>query len=170
MSALGMDYATRVHAHEAQRLALCPVSLAQANAFVARHHRRLGPVRGHKFSIGAVLAGALVGVVIVGRPNARGNQDGFTLEVTRLATDGVDRTTLDRRGKRHTMPVCSFLYGAARRATFALGYRRLGTYIAKDEPGITMAAVRWRSVGEVKGRSWDIPRDGDQTNTPSKIG
>lgn len=138
-----------------KRLTLLPISLKLANAFVRRYHRRLGPVRGHKFSIGAELDGALVGVVIVGRPNARGNQDGLTLEVTRLATDGVERTTVDRRGKMHTLPICSFLYGAARRATFALGYQRLGTYIAKAEPGITMAAVRWRLVGEVRGRSWD---------------
>ena len=35
-------------------LALCPVSLAEANAFVARHHRHHPRVPGHKFSLGAV--------------------------------------------------------------------------------------------------------------------
>jgi hypothetical protein len=70
--------------------------------------------------------------------------DGWTLEVTRLCTDG-------------TANACSFLYGAARRAAFALGYRRLGTYLLASENGASVRAAGWRMVGEVKGRSWSCP-------------
>ena len=49
-------------------LTLIPITLAVANAFVAGHHRHHQPVVGHKYSIGCSANGALVGVVIVGRP------------------------------------------------------------------------------------------------------
>ena len=124
------------------KLTACPIDLAEANAFVTQHHRHHVPVIGHKFSIGASLGDLIVGVVIVGRPVARGRDDGMTLEVTRLATDG-------------TRNACSFLYGAAARATFALGYSRIGTYILASEPGTTLKAAGWRLIGEVRGRSWD---------------
>jgi hypothetical protein len=83
-------------------------------------------------------------VVIVGRPVARMRDDGLTAEVTRLCTDG-------------TRNACSFLYGAAAKAAFALGYKRIGTYILASEPGTTLRAAGWRLIGEVKGRSWTTP-------------
>jgi hypothetical protein len=122
-------------------LELVPLDLASANAFVEQHHRHHKRVVGHKFSLAAVLSGEVVGIVIVGRPVARGRDDGWTLEVTRLATDG-------------TKNACSFLYGAAARAAFALGYRRIGTYILASEPGASLAAAGWRQIGAVRGRSW----------------
>lgn len=123
------------------KLRAVPLELEEANAFVERHHRHHGPVRGHKFSIGAALDGKIVGVVIVGRPVARGRQDGMTLEVTRLTTDGARNA-------------CSFLYGCAARATFALGFERIGTYILASEEGASVRAAGWRLVAEVRGRSW----------------
>jgi hypothetical protein len=125
------------------KLRTIPLSLEEANTFVAEHHRRHGEVRGHKFSIGAMKAGIIVGVVIVGRPVARRLDDGMTLEVSRLCTDG-------------TRNACSFLYGAAARAAFALGYARIGTYIAASEPGMTLRAAGWRMVGETPGKSWSV--------------
>lgn len=41
-------------------LTLKPVSLADANAFVALHHRHHKPVRGHKYSLGCFKNGQLV--------------------------------------------------------------------------------------------------------------
>ena len=64
-------------------LDICPVSLAEANAFVAEHHRHHKPVVGHKFSIGCTDGEQIVGVAIVGRPVARYLDDGWTLEVNR---------------------------------------------------------------------------------------
>lgn len=126
------------------RLCTVPLTLQEANAFVAKHHRHHGEVVGHRFSIGAAAGDRIAGVVIVGRPVARLRDDGLTLEVTRLCTDG-------------TRNACSFLYGAAARAAFALGYKRIGTYILASEDGASLKAAGWRLIGEVKGRSWSCP-------------
>ena len=131
-----------------ERLQLCPMSLEDANAFVEKVHRHHKPVIGHKFSLGATLAEKLVGVAIVGRPVSRMRDDGWTLEVSRLATDG-------------TRNACSFLYGASARAAFALGFKRIGTYILASEHGGTLKASGWRLIGEAGGGSWsrtDRPR------------
>lgn len=130
------------------RLNIQPISLADANAFVGRWHRHHKPVVGHKFSIAATKDECVVGVVIVGRPVSRMRDDGLTLEVTRLCTDG-------------TKNACSFLYGAARRAAFALGFIRIGTYTLPDEGGASMRASGWKLLGERGGGSWsraDRPR------------
>ncbi len=137
-----------------KRLALIPLTIHEANAFVDLHHRHRDPVAGHKFSLGNVHAAEIVGVVIVGRPIAKGNQDGRTLEILRCATDGSARMVRDRRGREHSLGVCSFLEGAACRAAFALGYRRVVTYTLKREPGVSLVAAGFRVVAEVKGRDW----------------
>ncbi len=125
-------------------LCAVPLDLDEANAFVAKHHRHHKPVVGHKFSIGAAQGDEIVGCVIVGRPVARRRDDGLTLEVTRLCSDG-------------TKNACSFLYGAAARAAFALGYKRIGTYILKSEAGTTLYASGWKMIGETPGKSWSVP-------------
>lgn len=121
-----------------------PIPLDEANAFVSEHHRHHKPVVGHKFSIGAAENNKVVGVVIVGRPVARRRDDGMTLEVTRLCTDG-------------TKNVCSFLYGAAARAAFALGFKRIGTYTLPEEGGTSLRASGWKLIGERGGGSWSVP-------------
>lgn len=126
------------------RLALLPITLTDANAFVQRHHRHHPPVVGHKFSLAAAKGGRIVGVAIVGRPVSRIRDDGFTLEITRLCTDG-------------TRNACSFLYGAAARAAFALGYVRIGTYTLPSEGGASLRAASWQLSGERGGGSWNRP-------------
>jgi hypothetical protein len=123
------------------RLTVERATLAEANAFVAEHHRHHKAVVGHLFSLAAAPDGEIVGVVIVGRPVSRMRDDGVTAEVTRLCTDG-------------TRNACSFLYGAAARAAFALGYKRIGTYILASEPGVSLTAAGWRLLGQVGGGSW----------------
>lgn len=126
------------------KLSVERIGLDEANAFVRRHHRHHRRVIGHLFSLGAALNGEIVGVAIVGRPVARGRDDGVTAEVTRLCTDG-------------TRNACSFLYGACARAAFALGFKRIGTYILASEPGTSLSAAGWRQIAEVRGRSWNTP-------------
>lgn len=126
------------------RLKLAPCDFDVAAAFVREHHRHHTPPVGHKFSLAAMLGDSCVGVVIVGRPVSRRRDDGRTLEVTRLCTTGEAN-------------VCSFLYGAASRAAFALGYSRIGTYILKREPGVSLAAAGWKLIGETPGKSWSVP-------------
>lgn len=84
-------------------LTLTPISLKDANAFVAQHHRHHRPVTGHKFSIACTEAGRLAGVAIVGRPVSRYLDDGYTPEVNRLCTDGK---------KRLQFPLCRRVEGS----------------------------------------------------------
>jgi hypothetical protein len=108
-------------------LRLKPVSLSEANEYVKQRHRHHKPVVGHKFSIGCEVDGELAGVVIAGRPVSRYLDDGRTLEVTRLCTDG-------------TRNACSFLYAAAARAAAAMGYDRIITYTLDTENGASLRA------------------------------
>lgn len=126
------------------RLALVPLTLREANDYVERHHRHSNPVVGQKFSLAAAMGEEVVGVAIVGRPLARPLDDGWTLEVLRLCS----------QGERN---VCSFLYGASWRAARALGYRKLVTYTLASESGSSLRAAGWSVVGEVAARSWDTP-------------
>jgi hypothetical protein len=84
-----------------------------------------------------------VGVVIVGRPVARRRDDGLTAEVTRLCV---------LEGEPNA---CSFLYGKAARAALAMGFRRIGTYTLKSEPGTSLKAAGWVCLGERGGGSWE---------------
>ena len=134
---------------EKLHLELAPISFSEAAEFVLKHHRHHTPPQGHKFSVGVVYDGRLVGVAIVGRPVSRHRDNSMTLEITRLCTDG-------------TKNACSKLYSAAARAAFAMGYKRIGTYIAKDEPGTSLKAAGWKLIAETPGRSWSVksrPRD-----------
>jgi hypothetical protein len=110
-----------------------PVTFAEACRFVAEWHRHHRPPRGHKFSVGAAQDDVLVGVAVVGRPVARMLDDGLTLEVTRVATDGTRNAN-------------SLLYAAAWQAARALGYRRLVTYTQDGESGASLRASGWRIV------------------------
>jgi hypothetical protein len=126
-------------------LRLVPISFADACGFVSMWHRHHRPPVGCKFAVGVAREGVLVGVAIVGRPVARLADDGQTLEVTRTATDGTPNAN-------------SMLYGAARRAAWALGYRRLITYTQGGEPGTTLRAAGWRVIAERPATSgWDRP-------------
>ena len=129
-----------------ERLRLVPVSFSDAAAFVGMWHRHHRPPVGHKFSVGvADGAGTLHGVAVIGRPVARHFDDGLTLEVNRSATDGTKNAN-------------SMLYGAAWRASKALGYQRLVTYIQADESGASLRAAGWRVVNELnERRGWDTP-------------
>lgn len=122
-------------------LTLRPVSLADANAFVSLHHRHHKPVRGHKYSLGCMKDGQLVGVVITGRPVSRYLDDGLTLEVNRLCTDG-------------TRNACSFLYGAAARVAKDMGYHKIITYILDTENGTSLRAAGWSCAGLAGGKEW----------------
>jgi len=123
-------------------LELAPVSLKQANAYVKERHRHHGPVTGHKFSLGAKSGGTLVGVAIIGRPVSRYLDNGETLEVTRVCTDG-------------TKNACSFLYAAAWRAARAMGYKKLITYILDTESGVSVEAAGFkRADGLAGGKRW----------------
>lgn len=93
-----------------------PIELKQANAFVDKMHRHHGSVHRDKFRIGCKANGKLVGVVQLARPVNRMLDDGKTIEVVRMCTDG-------------TPNVCSFLYSRAARIAREMGYNKIITYI-----------------------------------------
>ena len=78
---------------------------------------------------------------MVGRPVSRYLDDGLTLEVNRLCTDG-------------TKNACSILYSAAWRAAEAMGYRRIFTYTLKSENGASLRASGWLCDGEAGKANW----------------
>ena len=99
-----------------------PITLREANAYVEAFHRHHGPTVGHKWSLAAYKDGRLCGVAVVGRPTGRYLDDGHTLEVTRLCTDG-------------TRNACSVLYAACARRAKLEGYRRSSPSSCKASPG-----------------------------------
>lgn len=123
---------------------LRPISLRAACAFVQRVHRHHDAPQGGKFALAAWHQEQLVGVAVVGRPVSRVLDDGLTAEVIRVATNG-------------TRNACSFLYGAAKRAAQAMGYRKVLTYTLEDEGGASLRAVGWNRVGVAGGGSWNVP-------------
>ncbi len=136
-------------------LALIPITLREAAAFIEARHRHHDPPRGCIFCVGVAqqletgfVDDGLVGVAVIGRPVSRMLQDGWTAEVTRVATDG-------------SRNACSILYGAAWRTARALGYRKLVTYTLQEEGGASLRGAGWRCLGEAGGGSWsrkDRPR------------
>lgn len=150
-------------------LELQPITLKEALVFVERHHRHHDAPQGGLFAVavnahvpprsfpewGGHVPGLpvtewpreVVGVAIIGRPVAKARQDGYTAEVTRVCV------------LEHNPNACSMLYAASWRAARALGYRRLGTYLLKDEPATSVKAAGWRFVGmtEDAKRGWTRP-------------
>ena len=133
-----------------------PISLADANEFVRLHHRHNKPAPGSKFQVAVSDGEKIVGVVIVGRPVARMADDGYTLEVNRSCTDG-------------TPNVNSMLYGAAKRATFALGYRKLVTFTLRSESGSSLRASGYRCIGEAGGGKWSRPSRPREDDHPTEV-
>ena len=132
---------------------IAPIHFAEANTFIVNIHRHHGRVIGYKFAL-AVQAekdkdvpwnGPIIhGVAICGRPVARHSDDGETLEVVRLATDG-------------TKNACSMLYAACARVAKEMGYKRILTFTLESEPGISLKASGWKLDGITPGKSWSVP-------------
>jgi hypothetical protein len=130
-----------------------PITLTEANDFVANFHRHNKPTSGGRFAVGASDGDRLVGVAICGTPVARMLSDGVTAEVTRCCVvDASPKGT------------CSFLYASCWRAWRAMGGRRLVTYTLQSESGASLRGAGWRVVAELARRS-----DAQQwTNRPGR--
>lgn len=122
-------------------LRLVPISQRAAREACANWHRHNPPPRGDVFRVGICTDdGCLVCVGFGGRPVARHLDDGQTIEVTRVASDGTRNAT-------------SMAYGALTRAAFALGYRRVITYTQADESGASLRAAGWKVIASRPPRS-----------------
>ena len=127
-------------------LAVTPINLDEANAFVEQHHRHHKPVPGAKFCVAVSKDDEVRGVAIVGRPVSRHIDDGWTLEVNRCCTDG-------------TRNACSMLYATAWKAAKAMGYTSLITYTMESEGGASLRGAGWRCVGKATtrvGQGWNV--------------
>lgn len=125
-------------------LEIRPITLRAANAYVAQYHRHNIPTNGHKWSLAVYDGDRLCGVAIAGQPVARRLDDGMTIEVRRVCTDG-------------THNACSALYGACARVAKEMGYARILTYTLATEPGTSLKASGWKDCGECGGGTWDVP-------------
>lgn len=124
------------------RLTIVPLDQDEAKAWINRVHRHHPAPTGDKFRAAvADETGMIRGVYMAGRPVGRWEDDDYMVEVLRVATDGCPNAN-------------SALYGAARRAAFALGYLRVITYTLKSESGASLRASGYRIVAERKARSW----------------
>ena len=114
-----------------------PITLRLANAFVREHHRHCKVAQGCKFNLAAIGDdGEILGVVIVGRPIARHNDDGITGEITRLcAKSGAPKGT------------CSMLYARARRVWQLMGGEKMLTTTLASESGASLRGAGYKIVG-----------------------
>lgn len=122
-----------------------PIELKDAQNYINRYHRHHQAAHRDKFRIAAMEKGEVVGVIQVGRPVSRALDDGKTIEVLRLCTNGEKN-------------VCSFLYSRAARIAKEMGYRKIITYILESENGTSLKASGWECEADgVGGRNWDTP-------------
>lgn len=89
------------------------------------------------------------GVAVCGRPVSRYLDDGRTLEINRLCTDG-------------TKNACSMLYGGCCRVAKAMGYKKVITYILETEDGTSLKASNFTCEGKAGGTHWTGERNKGQ--------
>lgn len=127
-------------------LQIRPIDLKAANEYVSKYHRHNGPVLVHRFSLSVYDNGRLCGVAICGNPTARKLDDGLTVEVKQLCTDG-------------TKNACSILYARSARVAREMGYHKIITYITEAESGVSLRAsgfvLESENCGGAKG--WNMP-------------
>lgn len=121
-----------------------PMTLRAARDYVNANHRHHKAPQGGLFALAAEVDGVTVGCAIVGKPVARMLNDGMTVEITRMCTDG-------------TRNACSFLYRACVRVANAMGYRRVLTYTLTDEGGASLRGAGFKVAAKVDGGSWSRP-------------
>lgn len=122
-----------------------PLELKDAQNYINAYHRHHQASHRDKFRIGAEINGQLVGVIQVGRPVSRVLDDGNTLEVLRLCTNGEK-------------DVCSFLYSRSSRIAKEMGYKKIITYILENELGTSLKASGWHKEADgVGGKDWNVP-------------
>ena len=123
-------------------MAIKPITFREASSYINANHRHHKATVGCKFCISVVgLDGQIHGVAVCGRPVSRHLDDGMTLEINRVCTDGA-------------MNACSMLYGACCRIAKEMGYRKVITYILESESGTSLKASNFVCEGEAGGIRW----------------
>lgn len=141
------------------RLTIIPITFRAASEFVNTYHRHHKASAGCKFCLGLSKGGVLVGVAICSRPVSRFLDNGETLEIVRLCTDG-------------TRNACSMLYGACCRVAKAMGYKKVITYILESENGASLRASNFTCEGLAGGLEWTGKRTkarGKKSEAPKEM-
>lgn len=126
-------------------LSVKPITMRKANEFIIKNHRHHKEARGCKFALSVYDGERLVGVALAGQPVSRYLDDGKTIEVTRLCTDG-------------TYNACSILYSRCARVAKDMGYEKIITYILETENGTSLKASGWKCEdASCGGGSWSVP-------------
>jgi hypothetical protein len=130
---------------------IVPMNLKPANRFVDKHHRHMGSTNndGGKYAIALEHEGEIVGVAIVGRPNARMLQHGkqeFPAELLRLCTSSAAPKGAESK-----------LYARARRIWQLMGGSHFHTYTLKRESGASLRGAGLKEPLEVHSEQWDCP-------------
>lgn len=112
------------------KLQVRQIDFATACYFVNKHHRHNKAPIGHKFSLGCFIGSELVGVSMCGRPVSRHLDNGNTLEINRLSTNG-------------TRNACSKLYAASCRYAKLKGYKQVITYTLMSENGASLKGANF---------------------------
>lgn len=81
--------------------------------------------------------------------------DGKTLEINRVATDGAKNA-------------CSMLYGASVRVARAMGYEKVVTYTLESENGASVKAANFVCDGQAGGIHWTGSRN-TGVDTPKEM-
>lgn len=127
-------------------MVIVPITFKTACEFINKNHRHHKPTVGCKFCIGLEHEGKLIGVSVCGRPVSRYLDDGKTIEINRLCTDG-------------SRNACSKLYSASCNAARAMGYKKAITYILESENGASVKASGFRCEGIAGGKNWSGKRN-----------
>lgn len=134
---------------------IVPITFAYAKQFIKEYHRHAPNVIGCKFCIGLQGDDGIVGVAVCGRPVSRFLDDGLTIEINRVCTNGV-------------VNGCSMLYGACCRIAKEMGYKRAITYTLQSETGSSVKASNFVCDGEAGGTHWTGKRNRGQ-NIPNEL-
>lgn len=126
-----------------------PITLREAQEYINANHRHHNATVGCKFAIGCFAGDKMVGCAVCGRPVSRHLDNGLTLEINRVCTDG-------------TRNACSMLYGACFRIAKAMGYCKVITYTLSSEPGASLRASNFTDAGIAGGTHWTGKRDRGQ--------
>lgn len=143
----------------AKELLTKPLTIKEANQFIATHHRHHRPTTRNngKWAIGAINKnGEIVGVVIASHPVSASYMDGLTIELTRLCTN-----EFAPKG------TCSFLLSTCCAIWKKMGGQRVITYTLELESGASLRGAGWHVSGNVaphkrwlnKSRADGIARD-----------
>lgn len=117
-----------------------PISRKEANDYIEKLHRHHGKTVDDKYRLGAVVGNKIVGIVQVGRPVSRYLDDGKTVEILRLCTDG-------------TPNACLYLHSRAVKIAYLLGYEKVITYTLLSDNGASLKASGFTLDGVTRGGS-----------------